>query len=245
MTVRGYPLSAVWYAGRMRDLPEHQTPAGSEPRRRREDRMLAETSRVEAFSDGVFAIAATLLVLTLTVPTVREAASGRLLWHELLDRWPTYFAFVVSFISILVMWASHHNIFTLIRRVDHTFLLINGVVLMGVTVIPFPTELLAQHLGHPGEHVAAAVYSAVALIIALGFNALWYWARRDGHLLEPDIPARTLRLFTRQYAVGPLVYLAAFGVSFFSAWGSLAIFVLVLVFYAVPTPATAPLDSEE
>jgi uncharacterized membrane protein len=229
----------------MPDLPEHQTPAGGEPRRRREDRMLAETSRVEAFSDGVFAIAATLLVLTLTVPTVREAASGRLLWHELLDRWPTYFAFVVSFISILVMWASHHNIFTLIRRVDHTFLLINGVVLMGVTVIPFPTELLAQHLGHPGEHVAAAVYSAVALIIALGFNALWYWARRDGHLLEPDIPARTLRLFTRQYAVGPLVYLAAFGVSFFSAWGSLAIFVLVLVFYAVPTPATAPLDSEE
>jgi uncharacterized membrane protein len=227
------------------DVAEHQTPAESGPGRWRRDRLLAETSRVEAFSDGVFAIAATLLVLTLTVPTVREAASGRLLWHELLDRWPTYFAFAVSFVSILVMWASHHNIFTLIRRVDHTFLLINGVVLMGVTVIPFSTELLAQHLGHPGQYVAAAVYSAVALIIALGFNALWYWARRGGHLLEPDIPARTMRLFTRQYAVGPLVYLAALGVSFVSAWGSLAIFILVLVFYAVPTPATAPLDAGE
>jgi len=240
------PLSAVWYAGSVDESPKYQTAAAGEPRRRREDRLLAETSRVEAFSDGVFAIAATLLVLTLTVPTVREAASGRLLWHELLDRWPTYFAFVVSFVSILVMWASHHNIFTLIRRVDHTFLLINGVVLMGVTVIPFSTELLAQHLGHPGEHVAAAIYSGVALIIALGFNALWHWARRrGGHLLEPDIPARTRRLFTRQYAVGPLVYLASLGVSFVSAWGSLAIFVLVLVFYAIPTPATAPLDAEE
>ncbi|MEI6724694.1 MAG: hypothetical protein WCN81_00550, partial [Actinomycetes bacterium] len=108
------------------------------------------------------------------------------------------------------------------------------------------TELLAQHLGHPGEHVAAAIYSGVALIIALGFNALWYWARRrGGHLIEPDIPARTMRLFTRQYAVGPLVYLAALGVSFVSAWGSLAIFVLVLLFYAIPTPATAPLDADE
>ena len=85
----------------------------------------------------------------------------------------------------------------------------------------------------------------VALIIALGFNALWYWARRGEHLLEPGIPARTMRLFTRQYAVGPLVYLAALGISFVSAWGSLAIFVLVLVFYAIPTPATAPLDAEE
>ena len=226
-------------------MPQQQTPAESQPGRWRQDRLLAETSRVEAFSDGVFAIAATLLVLTLTVPTVREAASGRLLWHELIDRWPTYFAFAVSFVSILVMWASHHNIFTLIRRVDHTFLLINGVVLMGVTVIPFSTELLAQHLGHPGQHVAAAIYSAVALIIALGFNVLWYWARRGGHLLEPDIPAPMMRQFTRQYAVGPLVYLAALGMSFVSAWGSLAIFVLVLIFYAVPTPATAPLDGEE
>ena len=208
-------------------------------------RGIVKTDRLETFADGVFAIAATLLVLTLTVPTVREAASGRLLWHELLDRWPTYFAFAVSFVSILVMWASHHNIFTLIRRVDHTFLLINGVVLMGVTVIPFSTELLAQHLGHPGQHVAAAIYSAVALIIALGFNVLWYWARRGGHLLEPDIPAPMMRQFTRQYAVGPLVYLAALGMSFVSAWGSLAIFVLVLIFYAVPTPATAPLDGEE
>ena len=239
-------LRPVWYAEPVHELPEDPTAAAAEPGRQRVDRLLAETSRVEAFSDGVFAIAATLLVLTLTVPTVREAASGRLLWHELLQRWPTYFAFVVSFVSILVMWASHHNIFTLIRRVDHTFLLINGVVLMGVTVIPFSTELLAQHLGHPGEHVAAAIYSGVALIIALGFNALWYWARRrGGHLIEPDIPARTMRLFTRQYAVGPLVYLAALGVSFVSAWGSLAIFVLVLVFYAIPTPATAPLDADE
>jgi uncharacterized membrane protein len=205
-------------------------------------RLLRETSRVEAFSDGVFAIAITLLVLTLAVPTYEQARTVASLRHGLLVQWPTYIAFVVSFISILIMWASHHNIFSLVRRVDHVFLLVNGLVLMGVTLTPFSTQILASHLGHPGASIAAGVYSAVALFAALSFNALWYWARRGGHLLEPGVAPRTLKAVTRQYAVGPAVYLLALGLSFVSPWASIAIFVCVIAYFAVPTRATAPME---
>jgi len=207
-------------------------------------RLLRETGRVEAFSDGVFAIAITLLVLTLAVPTYQQAASAPELRHELLDQWPTYVAFVMSFLTILIMWASHHNIFSLIRRVDHVFLLLNGLVLMGVTLIPFPTQLLASHLGHPGQGVAAEVYCVIALFIALAYNALWYWARRGGHLLEPDASPQVLRAVTKQYAVAPFVYLVALGLALVNVWASIAIFIGVSVYFAIPTRATVPLGED-
>jgi len=225
------------------DLAEFEV-LGVSPERA-ETRLLRETSRVEAFSDGVFAIAITLLVLTLAVPTYQKAATAPALRHALLVQWPMYVAFLMSFFSILVMWASHHNIFSHIRRVDHVFLLLNGLVLMGVTVIPFPTEILASHLGHPGATVAAQVYCAVALFISLAFNALWYWARRGGHLLEPDASPVTLRAETRQFAVAPVVYLIALGLSFASAWASIGVFVFVSVYYAIPTRANAPLGEDD
>jgi len=212
--------------------------------RRTATRLLRESSRVEAFSDGVFAIAATLLVLTLAAPTYEKAASAPELRRALLDQWPTYVAFVISFLSILIMWASHHNIFSLIRRVDHVFLLLNGLVLMGVTLIPFPTQLLASHLGHPGEGVAAEIYCVIALFIALAYNALWYWARRGGRLLEPDVSPQTLRAVTRQYAVAPVVYIAALGLALVNVWASIGIFIAISVYFAIPTRATVPLGED-
>ncbi len=208
----------------------------------REERRLKETGRVEAFSDGVFAIAATLLVLTLAVPAVGKTYTAAALGHALLAQWPTYVAFTVSFVTILVMWASHHNIFSLIQRVDHEFLLLNGLILLGVTAIPFPTRLVAQHLGEPSENVATTVYSAVALLIALGFNGLWYWARHDRRLLADSTTDAQVRAVSRQYMVAPLVYLAALALSFWNAWATMGIFVLVTVYYAIPTRATAPLE---
>ena len=207
-------------------------------------RLLRETVRVEAFSDGVFAIAITLLVFALAVPTYDAVISAEELRHELLGQWPVYVAFVMSFFSILVMWASHHNIFSLIRRVDHIFLLLNGLILMGVAVTPFTAAILASHLGHPGGRVAAQVYCVVSLYISVSYNALWYWARRGGHLLEPDVQAATLRAVTRQYAVAPVVYLLALALSFVSAWASIGVFVFVSVYYAIPTRATAPLEED-
>ena len=224
------------------DLAEHE--ARDVSPQRAATRLLRETSRVEAFSDGVFAIAITLLVLTLAVPTYEKAASAAVLRRALLEQWPTYVAFVISFLSILIMWASHHNIFSLIRRVDHVFLLLNGLVLMGVTLVPFPTQLLASHLGHPGEGVATEVYCVVALFIAVSYNALWYWARRGGHLLEPDASPQTLRAVTRQYTVAPFVYIVALGLALVNVWASIAIFIGVSVYFAIPTRATVPLGED-
>jgi uncharacterized membrane protein len=114
-------------------------------------------------------------------------------------------------------------------------------VLMGVTLIPFPTQLLASHLGHPGEGVAAEVYCVIALFIAFAYNALWYWARRGGHLLEPDASPQTLRAVTRQYAVAPGVYVVALALALVNVWASIAIFIGVSVYFAIPTRASVPL----
>jgi uncharacterized membrane protein len=225
----------------MPDLIEEQVGAPD----RRAVRLLRETGRVEAFGDGVFSIAATLLVLTLAVPTYEKVGTSSGLMRALVDQWPSYVAFVVSFISILIMWVGHHNVFSLIKRVDHVFLLLNGLVLLGVTVTPFTTSLLADHLGHPGARVAAFVFSGAALFVSIAYNALWYWARRGGHLLEPDVSPQSLRAVTRQYAVAPAVYLVALGLSLWDAWASLAIFMCVIVFFAFPTRATAPLGDDE
>ena len=95
-----------------------------------------ETARIEAFSDGVFAIAITLLVLDLKVP--RGLAEGRTLADALLAQWPAYLAFASSFMTILIMWVNHHRIFTLVGRSDERLIFYNGLLLMGVTVVPFP-----------------------------------------------------------------------------------------------------------
>src|SRR5215469_2591255 len=107
----------------------------------------SETGRVEAFSDGIFAIAATLLVLDLKVPQT----GGRTLASALRSQWPTYLAFVTSFATILIMWINHHRIFTLIGRSDDRLLFYNGLLLFGVTLVPFPTALVAEYLRHDGQ----------------------------------------------------------------------------------------------
>ena len=113
-----------------------------------------ETGRIEAFSDGVFAIAVTLLVLELKVPQLAEHAGSGELWSALLSRWPSYAAYLVSFMTILIVWVNHHRLFTIIQRSDSRFLFINGLLLLVVTTIPFPTALLAEFFEKPSATVA-------------------------------------------------------------------------------------------
>ena len=149
--------------------------------------LLRETSRTEAFSDGVFAIAITLLALNLAQPVAEKYHDPVALREALLDQWPTYIAFLVSFVNILIV-GPHHNVFNVIERVDHYFLLINGMVLMAATLTPFSTAILAAHLGTDSAGLAAGVYSIVALYGALAFNLLWWWAKRrdrSSHTCRP------------------------------------------------------------
>ena len=196
-----------------------------------------ETGRIEAFSDGVFAIAATLLVFNLRVPDLLGLDSGAELWRRLAHDWPSFAAFVISFLSILIMWSSHHNIFMLIRRVDHNFLLLNGLVLLGIAATPFSTQLVATHFGHPGENVAALVYCAVALFIATAYNGMWRYAAHHRRLLAATTTDEQVHKVIRQYAVGPVAFALALVLSLFNATASLLVFVAVEIFFALPTGA--------
>ena len=130
-----------------------------------------ETGRVEAFSDGVFAIAITLLVLEIKVPKLPHTVSSEALASALLDLWPSYLAFLLSFFAILIMWINHHGLFNLVRRVNHSFLYANGFLLLLVSFVPFPTSVLAEYLDGRALNTAAAFYCGTFIFISIGFIA--------------------------------------------------------------------------
>jgi uncharacterized membrane protein len=193
---------------------------------------LSATTRVEAFSDGVFAIAITLLVLEIRIPS-QEAGHG--LGAALRHLWPSYLGYVISFATIGVMWTNHHSIFTHVRRTDRYFMLINVAFLMGISFLPFPTAVLAEYLPEPeGRRTAVAFYSATFVVIALLFNAVWRYALRGGHLLDPDADRGAMRVITRRYAIGPAAYGLSFALAFVNVWASLSIHALLAFFFLLP-----------
>lgn len=191
-----------------------------------------DTRRLEAFSDGVFAIAITLLVLDIKVP--RDLPEGTRLWNALAAQWPVYLAFLISFVTIGIMWINHHRLFRIIHRVDHGLLVLNGLLLLGITFVPFPTALVAEHLLQGDERIAAMVYSGTFTLIALVFNALWWYASGSRRLLNPRANERAVKGITRAYALGPLLYLAALGVALVSVTASLLINLGLAIFFALP-----------
>ena len=194
-----------------------------------------ETGRVEAFSDGVFGVAITLLVLNIHIPRLSDLAPGQRLINALLVQWPVYLAYATSFLSVLVIWISHHNLFTFIKKVDQRFLLINGLLLMGVTLVPFPTALVAEHVRFANERAATQVYGVMSFVIWLVYNGLWWYASHKHRLLEPDTPQAVIRSITWQFGLAPALYLVGFALSYVSAWFSLAIFLFIPILFAART----------
>lgn len=188
---------------------------------------LSSTNRLEAFSDGVFAIAITLLVLEIKVPQADEITAAGGLWSALGQRWPNYVGYALSFLVIGVMWANHHALFEYIRRVNRALILANLFLLMGVAFLPFPTAVLADHLADPGTRTAAAAfYGATLIFTSLTFNVLWWLGRRE-EFLAADSSARGVRTITRRYAVALACYAAATGLAFASVWLSLSIHMML------------------
>jgi uncharacterized membrane protein len=192
-----------------------------------------ETARIEAFSDGVFAIAITLLVLQLKVPQESDVKEIPLV-TQLLSQWPAYVSFVISFAFIGIMWINHHRLFNHIYRSDNNLMILNLLLLMGVTAVPFPTAVLAEHLGHFDDRDAAMFYNGVYVVIALMFNALWRYAAHKGRLLGHDANMRIAAAISRQYALGPFLYLACFALAWISVAASLALNIAIAVMFAVP-----------
>jgi uncharacterized membrane protein len=194
-----------------------------------------DTGRVEAFSDGVFAVAITLLVLNIQVPKLGASATWLSLLVELGKQWPTYLAYSVSFAFILIMWINHHNLFRLIRRNDHNFLIFNGLLLLTVTLVPFPTSLLAAYIQNDSAGRAAAViYNGTYVLNALAFTLVWRYASHKGRLLDPNVDPRAVRDVHRRYRFGPLIYLVVTAVGVLSPLASVALNALLAVFFALP-----------
>lgn len=192
-----------------------------------------ETARIEAFSDGIFAIAATLLVLDLKVP--HDAAGGPGLLRALAAQWPSYVAFVTSFAFIGIMWINHHRLFTLIRRSDNLLLVFNGLLLLGVTFVPFPTALLAEYTPREGGQIAAAVYSGTYTVLAIFFNLLWHHASRKNRLLDRNADPSMIEAITRGYRFGPVLYFVSFVLAFISVPASLAMNLALAIFFVLPS----------
>lgn len=164
--------------------------------------MAEAPSRVEAFSDGVFAIAITLLILEIRVPHGGNLAAG------LLALWPSYLAFLMSFVVILIEWVNHHELLRMVRGVNYPFLFANGLLLLSITFVPFPTAVLAANLATPEAKTAAAFYCATFVANALAWNALFATIVRGG-LLRHEVTAEAVSNVRRAYYVGALVYLLA------------------------------------
>ncbi len=198
--------------------------------------MTTETARIEAFSDGVYAIAITLLILEIKVPT-----SGAVpLSIQLLRQWPSYVSYVISFAFIGIMWINHHRVFTHIRRSDNGVMVLNLLLLLGVTTVPFPTAVLAANLDQPGQRTATLLFNGTYVFIAIFFNLLWRYAARRPHLLAHDVDAEAVERITRQYAVGPLLYLVCFALAWVSVTASLLLNCALAAFFLLPPSVVRP-----
>jgi len=190
-----------------------------------------ETQRLEAFSDGVFAIAITLLVLEIRLPG-SEGEEGGLL-AQLLEIWPAYLAYLISFLTIGIMWANHDALLRDIRRSDRAFMLLNAVLLMMITFVNFPTVVLAEHLQEADANVAAMFYSGTLFVIAILYNGLWWYAVSHKHLFGSAADPRHQERITRQYIYGPLLYFVAVVAAAFSSLLSLAICLALAMYFAL------------
>lgn len=187
----------------------------------------------------MFAIAITLLILEIRVPD--PSAPGGLLL-QLARQWPSYLAFLISFLSIGIMWINHHRIFTHIRRCDNTLLVLNLLLLLGVSFVPFPTAVVAKHIGYPGARTAVIFYNATYLAIAIVFNLLWrYCIAHDHHLLGKDFNRDEVRNITEQYAYGPSVYIVCILLAWFSTRLSLGVNLAAAIFFLIPPAHSARL----
>jgi uncharacterized membrane protein len=185
-------------------------------------------ARLETFADGVFAIAATLLILTVDGAVGGEGID---LGASLAHAWPAYVGYVVSFVTIGIMWVNHHTVMSLVVRVDRRFLLANLGLLMCIAFVPFPTRLVAEHIRGAGAESAALAYGFTLTATALFFNAVWFYASAGRRLLRADADPRVVAGITRTYLPGPWIYLSATLVALASPTASAILYLAIAALY--------------
>jgi uncharacterized membrane protein len=188
--------------------------------------METQTARLETFSDGVFAIAATLLILDVNIGPGASSA------HDLLAIWPSYLVYAISFFTIGIIWVNHHTVLQQVGRVDRTFLFLNVVFLMVVAFSPFPTRVLGQHL-RDGSHAPAFAYGLNFTAMSICYAALWFYAARGRRLIAADADQRVVSGISRSFAPGSVIYGAATLSSLISAYLAVALYAAIALFYVL------------
>lgn len=197
------------------------------------------TNRVESFSDGVIAVAITLLVLGIKVP---PAGGEHSLGSELGHQWPEYVAYAVSFMTIGIIWINHHVMINRLRDVDHPILMLNLLLLMSIGLLPFATELMATYLRHPhGQTLAAAVYGGAFLLMAVCFATLnRHILIVKAHMLSTELSLDSRRRILSRSIRGLIPYAVATALAFVSAYATLAICGALAIYYALPIASGGP-----
>jgi uncharacterized membrane protein len=191
--------------------------------------------RMEAFSDGVLAIVITLLILDVKVP---PAAAGHL-GRALAEQWPQYAAYLISFLVVGIIWLNHHATVQLLARTDHTVQVLNLLLLLPISVLPWPTAVLAEYV-HEGttsdQRVAVVLYGATSTAMALAFNMLWRYILRHPELRRPDVDPRSLAVRNRRYNLGLPAYPVATALGLLSETLFIGLMLALAVMYLLPTP---------
>jgi TMEM175 potassium channel family protein len=193
------------------------------------------TNRLESFSDGVIAVAITLLVLAIVPPPVSKTADHSLI-YELGKDWPHYAAYVISFLAIGIIWINHHAMIRRLARADHSILILNLILLMTIGILPFATDLMATYLpADHGQKLAAGVYAGSFLLMSIAFAMLnRHILLARAHMLSSELSLEERRRILSRALVGLVPYLVATLLAFVSAYATLAICGVIAVFYALP-----------
>jgi uncharacterized membrane protein len=197
------------------------------------------TQRIEAFSDGVFAIALTLLILEVKIPPLGTIANDAVLRTFLIEQWPTYLSYVLSVIVIGIFWVAHHGLFHYIKRANRNLLWLNILYLLCVTFIPFPAALLGEYSGY---QTSVVLYAATLAVTGILLNVMLWYATNGRRLVDSNMDPSLIRVALIRNAIGPVIYFLAIVISFIplhlfglnSIQLDFALFVLVPVLYIAP-----------
>ena len=215
-----------------------------------------DSRRAESFSDGVFAVAITVLVFNLltvadkTAPPATLTVVGHAGQPGLVDYWPAYLAYVVSFLTIGIMWLNHHTMFSQVSKVDRPVLVLNLFLLMGVVAIPFPTALVADHLtGSLGQNdpatVAGVTYGLVMMVISVGYASVWTYLATHQDALGARRRVHRPRLSTFRFTIGNAGYVAGTLIALVAPLAALILFGILAVYYMFDHLPSEPIESDE